>query len=87
MLSSGGETRATSFEISPVVLLAGWVEPAERKAMARVEVGDYARRKVEVDGELMQAVSDRDIRSGLRQNQHEAEISICLRWWSRLPGV
>ena len=35
MLSSGGETRATSFVISPVVLPAGAVEVVERKAMMR----------------------------------------------------
>jgi hypothetical protein len=39
MLSSGGETRATSLEISPVVLLAAVVEPAERKAMVLSEAG------------------------------------------------
>ena len=39
MLSSGGDTRATSFEISPVVLLVAVAEPAERKAILGA-VGD-----------------------------------------------
>lgn len=45
MLSSGGDTSATSFEISPDVLVAAGVEPADRKDMTR-DLSWIAARKV-----------------------------------------